>query len=190
MQKDSRITAYLEAHAAGREGAFDQIVESVYDQLRLLARRQLARGRRDSLDTCGLVHEAWVRLAAADGPWRDRNHFFAAASRAMRHVLVDAARRRGRQKRGRDWERLDVEPEALGSPAREEQLLALHEALERLAEKNERLARVVECRAFGGLTEEEIAEALGLSVRTVQRDVRAARTWLSTELGRERAPES
>jgi RNA polymerase sigma factor (TIGR02999 family) len=187
MPADPRITGFLQAHAAGDPAAFDRMVEDVYDHLRHLARRQLGRGRRGTLDTSGLVHEAYLRFTAQGAKWNDRGHFFASASRAMRHVLVDAARRRARGKRGGDVERVEFDPERLAAPERCDDLLALDAALIRLAERNARLAQVVECRAFAGLSEAETAEALGVSLRTVQRDFRAARVWLATALGQQPA---
>ena len=180
------ITRFLEAHAAGNEEALDQLIGQVYGQLRLLAHRQLSSRPPATLDTGGLVHEAYLRISHQQAAWRDRGHFFAAASQAMRHVLVDAARRRCRDKRGGDAVRVDLDPDATAGNDAAESLLDLERALELLEAFNPRLARVVECRAFAGLTEPETAVALGVSVPTVQRDLRAARVWLSAKLGRDR----
>ena len=177
MPSDPTITNFLEAHAAGDPAAFDQLVAGVYDHLRLLARQQIRRSPAASLVSCELVHEAFVKLAG--GQWRERGHFFAAASRAMRHVLVDRARYRNRQRRGSDQHRVDFEIEKLADAAPDDELLALDEALERLESRNARLVRVVECRFFAGLSEPDTAEALGVSESTVQRDWRAAKVLLA-----------
>lgn len=185
MEGDVDVTGLLEAHAQGEPEALDRLVAAVYQHLHRLARKQLrAPGRRSqTLDTTGLVHEAYLRLAGPTGnAWRDRGHFFAAASQAMRHVLVDFARGRLREKRGGGQRPVTLEPEMAAVAEDAAQLLALDQALHRLDASRSRLVRVVECRYFAGLSEEETAEALEVSVRTVQRDWRQARTWLRREL--------
>ncbi|MEM1179940.1 MAG: ECF-type sigma factor [Acidobacteriota bacterium] len=177
MRSDPAITHFLDAHAAGDPEAFEQLVAGVYDHLRLLARQQIRRSPAASLASCELVHEAFVKLAG--GRWRERGHFFAAASRAMRHVLVDRARRRRRQRRGGGHRRVELELEGLAEPAPDDKLLALDAALEELESRNPRLVRVVECRFFAGLSEVDTAAALGVSESTVQRDWRAAKVLLA-----------
>lgn len=133
--------------------------------------------------TTALVHEAYIKLVDQSRvEWRDRTHFLALASLAMRHVLVDRARALGALKRGGTHRRITLDEEQIGVDDQPDALLQLNEALERLAQAEPRLARVVECRFFGGLTEEEIAEALGLTVRTVQRDWAKARMLLRRAL--------
>jgi RNA polymerase sigma factor (TIGR02999 family) len=157
----------------------------VYDELRQLARRQLAgEWRRRPLDTTGLVHEAYLKLVDETAvPLRSRPYFFASAARAMRQVLIDAARRRKRAKRGGglEDERLDDATVSVEGFAAE--LVDLDAALTRLAETLPRQARVLECRFFGGLSVEETAAALEVSLRTVKRDFSLARAWLYRELG-------
>jgi RNA polymerase sigma factor (TIGR02999 family) len=161
--------------------ALDGSFAAFYDELRLIARRHLRHERvGHTLCTTGLVNESYLKLAARDdGRWRDRAQFFALASRAMRHILVDHARGRGTQKRGGG--EVQVTLHTGTSIMRGEHLLdvlALDEALARLGALSPRLERVVECRFFGGLSAEETAEALGTSVRTVEREWSRARAYL------------
>jgi RNA polymerase sigma factor (TIGR02999 family) len=178
-----KITRLLQAHHDGDRAAFDQLVPLVYDRLRRIARGQLSGRRGQTLDTTSLVHEAYMELVEETGvAWQDRSHFFAICARAMRRILVDYARERTAQKRGGGKPDLTLEPELLGVEQQAEQVLAVDRALESLAGFNERLARLVECRYFAGMTEEESAHALGVSLRTVQRDWMRARAWLQKEL--------
>jgi RNA polymerase sigma-70 factor (ECF subfamily) len=178
------VTAVL--NGAGRDGGdvFDDLVPLVYDELRRMARRQLARERRQrTLSTTGLVHEAYLKLVdETRAPVRSRAYFFAAAARAMRQVLVDAARRRNRIKRGSGEAPLELEAFEVAVDDFAADLRDLDEALDRLAAQFPRQARVVECRFFGGLSVEETAEALDLATRTVKRDWSLARAWLFREL--------
>jgi RNA polymerase sigma factor (TIGR02999 family) len=165
--------------------SLDALVPLVYDDLRLLAHRHLRSGGGGdhTLATTGLVHEAYLKLAAqSHTAWRDRGHFFAVASRAMRHILIDYARGRQRQKRGRGQPHVPLDEAQVAIESEAAHLVAVDEALSRLAAEDERLARVVECRFFAGLSEEETAEALAVSVRTVQRDWGEARAWLKKEM--------
>jgi RNA polymerase sigma factor (TIGR02999 family) len=179
------ITELLLAHRGGDATALDRLVPLVYDDLRRIARGQLRRRRPgDTLNTTGLVHEAYVRLVdQTRASWRDRGHFFAVSAIAMRQIVVDHARRRMRAKRGGD--RVTVPLDDVQEPAAREagRILEIDEALERLAKVDRRLVQVVECRYFAGLTEEETAAALGVSVRTAQREWFKARAWLRQELG-------
>jgi RNA polymerase sigma factor (TIGR02999 family) len=156
----------------------------VYQELRAMAHRQLAaRGRGGTLQTTALVHEAYLKLVdQSRAEWRDRAHFLAVASIAMRHVLVDRAKARLALKRGGEFRRITLDDQEIGVDDEPDALVQLDEAMERLGEVDARLVRVVECRFFGGLTEEEIAEALGLTVRTVQRDWAKARMMLRRAL--------
>lgn len=179
------VTQLLIAHGAGQAGALDQLVPLVYDDLRRVARGQLGRYRPgDSLNTTGLVHDAYMRLVdQTRATYRDRGHFFAVCAMAMRQIIVDYARRRGRRKRGGDQVHVPLDED--NSPAAREagHVLDVDDALQKLGAANPRLARVVECRFFAGLSEQETAEALGLSVRTAQREWFKARAWLRAELG-------
>jgi RNA polymerase sigma factor (TIGR02999 family) len=176
----------LAALRSGRRASLDPLVPVVYDQLRAIAHRELAtraRGGGGTLSTTALVHEAYLKLVdQSRAGWRDRAHFLALASLAMRHVLVDRAKARAALKRGGDLRRISLDEEEIGVDDQPEALLQLDEALDRLAALEPRLARVVECRFFGGLTEEEIAEALGVTARTVQRDWAKARMLLQRAL--------
>ncbi len=178
------ITRLLQAHHQGDREAFDRLMRLVFERMRRIARAQLARGGRGrTLDTTALVHEAYVQLVEETGvEWQDRSHFFAICARAMRRILVDYARQRTARKRGGGIPDLTLEPEVLGAAEQAELVLAVDRAVDRLAEFNERLAQIVECRFFAGMTEEETAQALGASLRTVQREWTRARAWLRKEL--------
>ena len=168
----------------GSRESLDRLVPQMYEELRAIAHRQIAR-RPDggTIDTTGLVHEAYLRVVDQSRPGvNDRAHFLALASLAMRHVLVDRAKARKRLKRGGDMGHVTFDEERIAVDDQPEALLELDAALTWLAGLEPRLARVVECRFFGGLTEEEIAEALGVTVRTVQRDWAKARMLLRREL--------
>lgn len=162
----------------------DRLLPAVYEELRAIAHRHLAvRGRGATLNTTALVHEAYLKFVdQSDARWRDRAHFFALASVAMRHVLVDRARARATLKRGGARRRVTLDESTVAAADQPEVLLQLDEALDRLAELDARLARVVECRFFGGMREDEIAEALGVTTRTVQRDWAKARMLLRQAL--------
>jgi RNA polymerase sigma factor (TIGR02999 family) len=183
MQTD--LTALLAAHAEGQADALDKLVPLVYHDLRRMARGHLRRRRPDdSLNTTGLVHEVYLRLVdQSRATWRDRGHFFAVSAMAMRQIVIDHARRRVRLKRGGDQVMVSLD-DAPDPAAREaDQVLAIDQALQGLAAIDARLARVVECRYFAGLTEEETAAALQVSVRTAQREWFKARAWLREALG-------
>jgi RNA polymerase sigma factor (TIGR02999 family) len=165
----------------------DQLLPLVYDELRAIAHRRLAArgagGGGGTLQTTGLVHEAYLKLADQSRAHAvDRAHFLALASLAMRHVLVDRAKARVAVKRGGERFRVTLDEEQIAVDDQPEALLQLDEAMHRLAALQPRLAQVVECRFFGGLSEEEIADALGVTVRTVQRDWAKARMLLRHEL--------
>jgi RNA polymerase sigma factor (TIGR02999 family) len=178
------ITDYLLEVRGGSRDAMDRLLPAVYDQLRAIAHNALRREHPDhTLGTTGLVHEAWFKLVDQTRvEWRDRAHFFGVAARAMRRILVDYARREGAVKRGGRVRAVALEEGAVPIEERSEALLAVDEALDRLTDHDPALARVVECRFFGGLSEEETAEATGASLRTVQRQWRRAKAWLYQEL--------
>lgn len=178
------ITQLLKAWSGGDAAAQEQLIPVVYQELRQLARRY--RQKSDTFQTTALVNEAYVRLVGIDGvDWRDRVHFFAVSAQLMRRILVDSVRARGAAKRGGGSTRVYViQPDELPAPDSERagELIALDAALTRLAQLDPRRARVVELRVFGGLTEEESAEAMGLSPQTVRRDWKFAKAWLLREL--------
>lgn len=163
--------------------SIDLVVARAYPELREIAHGRLVRAGRATLSTTALVHEAYLKLAEQrPASWNDTTHFLALASLAMRYVLVDLARARAALKRGGAGPHVTFEDEVIGADAQASLVLELHDALERLAEWDPRLARVVDCRFFGGLTEAETAEALGITVRTVQRDWVKARVLLRQAL--------
>lgn len=178
------LTALLRAYRAGDRGAFDRLVPLVYDDLRRLARRQMRRAPlARTLDTTGLVHEAWLKLADRPGAaFSDRGHFLAVAARAMRQVVIDYARRKLADKRGAGAAPVELKEDHGSIENRAEWLLMVDQALTRLGAVNARLVQVVECRYFAGLSEEETAEALGVSLRTAQREWLRARAWLRDAL--------
>jgi RNA polymerase sigma factor (TIGR02999 family) len=174
------ITDLLAALRRGDPSAMERLLPLVYDELRHRAHYQLGRGGRSAtLSTTGLVHEAYLRLVdSANQDWEDRNHFFGVAVKAMRSVVVDYARRRGAKKRGGDARRVNLDEAVLRVEQDAVEILALHEALDRLAALDRRLGDLVELRFFGGLTVDETASVLGVSDRTVKRDWIKARTLL------------
>jgi RNA polymerase sigma-70 factor, ECF subfamily len=169
---------------AGALLPLDQLVPLIYSELRAMAHRHLAREhKRHTLQTTELVHEAYLRLAGDDAVTRHgRAYFYAAASRAMRQVLVDAARRRKASKRGAGAAVLSLDEHIASVEAYGDELLELDDALRRLESRNPRHTRVVECRFFGGMTIEDTADALDVSPRTVKADWALARAWLYNEL--------
>lgn len=189
MSDTDEITALLSALSRGDQSARDRLYPLVYRELHQRAHGQLARFRPgDTLSTTALVHEAYLKLAgAAAQSFQDRVHFFSVASRAMRQILLDYARRAIAAKRG-GGQAVSLDPAVMPDPGRPEELVALDEALERLAAADERLARIVELRFFGGLSVEETAVAVGSSPRTVKRDWRKARAFLYQALRDEPGP--
>ncbi|MGH7626796.1 MAG: ECF-type sigma factor [Gemmatimonadaceae bacterium] len=182
-QAAASLQALLRAASRGEDGAFDQLFTCVYDELHGLAHVVRAGRGTETIDTTALVHEAYLKLLpSASLEWQDRKHFLAVAARAMRQVLMAAARDRLAQKRGGGEVMVTFDEGVHGMSVRVEELLDLDDALHRLALLDERQARIVEYRFFAGLNVEETARALGLSVPTVNRDWRAARAWLAREL--------
>ena len=178
--RDERAPDVLTELRSRAQHSLDQVVALTYQELRAIAHRRLAaRGPGGTLSTTALVHEAYLKLVdQSRAGWQDLAHFRALASLAMRHVLVDRARERSALKRGGVRRQITLDDEVMAAGDQPEVLLALNDALERLAALEPRLARVVDCRFFGGLTEQETAEALGLTTRTVQRDWVKARVLL------------
>lgn len=180
MPPDNQATRLFQELRAGTDGAVDQLFPLVYEELKRIAHRHLARQfGGQTLTTTALVHETYLRLVdAAGATWQDRAHFFALASRAMRFVLVDHARARTAEKRGGARREVTLEDRHLVQDDRVEELLAIDQALERLAADSPRLGQLVQYRFFGGMSHEEIAEVSGLSVPTIKRDWARARAWL------------
>ncbi len=180
MTASAKSASVLTALRSGSRESLDRLIPQLYQELRAIARRHIARRPSGwTLETTGLVHEAYLRIAEQSGAGvHDRAHLLALSSLAMRHVLVDRAKARGRLKREGGECRVTFDEERIAVDDQPEALLQLDDALTWLAELEPRLARVVECRFFGGLTEEEIATALGVTVRTVQRDWAKARMLL------------
>ena len=179
-----QVTQLLQRWGDGEQQAFDQLLPLVYGELRGLARRYLRRERHGhTLETSALVHEAYVRMIGQQKvEWRNRAHFFAISAQMMRRILVDHARAHLYQKRGGGAQKVSLD-EALHVGAEpSESLLAVDDALERLAEQDPEKARLVEMRFFGGLTHPEIAEVLDVSLSTVERQWRVARAWLYSAL--------
>jgi len=184
---DAHLTQVLNAAAAGDEQAAQRLLPVIYAQLRGMAQAQLRDERRDvTLQPTALVHEAWLRLfGRASESWTTRGHFFYAAGEAMRRILVERARARRRLKRGGDWERIPLGPELLSDDDRDDEILALDEALERLGRSDPRKARVVTLRFFAGLSVVETAHALDVSTRLVELEWTRARAWLLDALSDE-----
>lgn len=182
----SEVTRVLSAMDDGDPRAAEQLLPLVYDELRRLAARKLAHEQPgQTLDPTGLVHEAYLRLVGGgnEPQWQSRGHFFQAAAEAMRRILINRARDKKCQKRGGGWQRVDLDNLAMVENASHEDLLALDDALARLAEEHESCAALVTLRFFGGLTQEEAAAALDLPRRTADRYWAYARAWLYEALG-------
>jgi len=184
--RTGEVTRLLRAARAGDAGAIDRIVPLVYQDLRRLAKRQLGRVGPHSVRPTELVHEAYVKLSLGGGPAaNDRAHFLAIAARAMRQVLIDDVRNRKAVKRGRGWTRATLSGSHWVTDVDVDELLTLNYALDEL---DPRQRQVVECRFFAGLEEREIAEALGVTERTVRRDWVKARAWLYRALAERGSP--
>ena len=177
-------TAMLRAWAGGDRDALDKLIPCIYEELRHIAQRYMMRERAGhTLQTTALVNEAYMRLVdVRKVAWQDRAHFFAVSAELMRRILVDHARSRGYLKRGGGTERVPLEGEAVIGTGREAELLDLDEALTALAKLDERKARIVQRRIFGGLTAEETAAVLSVSTQTVHRDWKIARVWLARQM--------
>jgi RNA polymerase sigma-70 factor, ECF subfamily len=186
-----KVTQLLTDYSQGNHDALAELTPLVYQDLRRLAHYYMQGQRPDhTLQATALVNEAYLRLAdQTDASWQTRAHFFAVAARAMRQILVDYARSYRSQKRGgSDKQKVELEDVALISPTQSQEIVELHETLSRLAALNPRKAEVVEMKYFGGLTYEEIADVLKISVITARRDWEFAKVWLYSELrGQSRA---
>jgi RNA polymerase sigma factor (TIGR02999 family) len=186
MPEDTQQFAQLlHEWSAGRKEALDQLMPVVYDELRRLAGRYLHSERRDhTMRATALVNEAYVRLVNSDMTYQDKVHFYAVAARTLRHILVDYAKARRRDKRGGGVENIPIDEAILVGPETDQGLVELDEALNRLAEQDAKKAKVVELLYFGGMTYEEAAEMLGISRATVHREMKVAKAWLHRELTR------
>jgi RNA polymerase sigma-70 factor (ECF subfamily) len=178
------VTDLLRRVHSGDSEAFRDVIPLVYDELKKVAAGHLRRqSNRGPLEATSLVHELFLRMVERDHPdYENRTHFYRIASYKIRQLLVDMARARNARKRGRDVEVHVPDPQEIGSPQRPELLLALDEALDRLAKEHPVKAQLVEMRYFGGMTAEDSAEALSLPVHAVRRELRLAHAWLHREL--------
>jgi len=179
----AEITRLLQQARQGQRGATDKLMLIVYDQLKRLAESYLRSEQSGhTLAATALVHEAYLRLAGSEVDWKDRVHFFAVAARQMRYILVDHAKARHSFKRGSGGERIPVEDVTLAYEDKPVDVIAVDEALARLAEFDHRKSEIVELLYFGGLTLEETGEAVGASIATVQRELKIAKAWLHNQL--------
>jgi RNA polymerase sigma factor (TIGR02999 family) len=181
------VTHILEAAQQGDSKAAEELLPLVYDELRRLATHKMANEPPGhTLQPTALVHEAWLRLVGKDAAaqFHNRAHFFAAAAEAMRRILIERARRKRALRHGGDQQRVDIQEVDLASPAEDDQLLAVSEALEKLAAQHTEEAELVKLRYFVGMTNEEAAEVLGISVRTAKYYWTHARAWLYREIAR------
>ena len=177
-------TVILRAIELGEPAAAEKLLDLVYAELHQMAASKMAHeAPGQTLQATALVHEAWLRLVASKNPkFENRAHFFSAAGEAMRRILIDIARRKLTRRHGRDFERTDLEGKDLAAPDRDEQLLAVHEVLDVFAKQHPLPAEVVKLRYFVGMTNEETAKALDISVATVKNYWTFARTWISLEI--------
>jgi RNA polymerase sigma factor (TIGR02999 family) len=181
----SAVTLILNRAQQGGRNAASELLPLVYDELRKLAGARMANeAAGHTLQPTALVHEAWLRLAGSDAnaPFANRAHFFAAAAEAMRRILIERARRKGAEKRGGDWQRIDLDKVQIASDIDDDTLLLVNEALEKLAKEDASAAEIVKLRFFGGLTLEEAGHVLGVTERTAKRYWAFARAWLFDEM--------
>ena len=180
---DADITRLLKDWVEGDEQSLEALTPLVYDQLHRIAARAFRGERADhTLQTTALVHEAYAKLVNVDVDWQDRGHFYALAARMMRRILVDHAEAKRAAKRGGNRAKLALDDVIVVSPEVGEEILDLHEALDALAEKDPKKAEILELHYFGGLTYAEMAEALGRSTSSLDRDVRFAKAWIRSHL--------
>jgi RNA polymerase sigma factor (TIGR02999 family) len=180
MAETNQITQVLQATARGEAGAGEELLPLVYGELRQLAAARLAReSAAQTLQPTALVHEVWLRLVAdRDRTWQNRAHFFGAASEAMRRILIENARRRSRLKHGGGQARLNIEDFEVAETPADDRVLLINEALEHLQRQDSESAQLVVLKFFGGLTNQEIAESLQQSERTIDRQWAYAKAWL------------
>jgi RNA polymerase sigma factor (TIGR02999 family) len=189
MAQSEDITLLLKQLQTGKKEAESRLLEIVYPELRRIARKHLRNERTGhTLQATALVHEAYLQLTGQLGKeWKNRSHFFAVAAQLMRRILVDYARTKKAQKRDGGRARVELDDALAVSNDRLEEIILIDAALDRLAQWDPRQSKIVELRFFGGLTENEVAEMLGVSARTVKRDWNVARAWLHGELNAERS---
>jgi len=187
--KSTDVTILLQAWGRGDRAALDRLTERLYDELRRMAKRFMQKERSGhTLQTTAVLNEAYLQLVDNTKPvWQGRTHFIAAAAQIMRHIMVDHARKHQSLKRGGGALKVTLDEGALVTETRAQELLDLDEALEKLAAQDARKSQIVELRYFGGLTVEETAEFLKLSLRTVEREWTAAKAWLYRELNQREA---
>jgi len=183
----AELTQILQAVERGEENSSERLLPLVYDELRRLATIKMSReSEHQTLQPTALVHEAWLRLAAAEeAQWQNRGHFFAAAAEAMRRILIERARRRSRLKHGGGQVRLDIQELELADTTPDEKVLLINEALERFQTEDPEKARVVVLKFFGGLTNREVAESLNVTERTIERQWAYAKAWLFNAIRKE-----
>jgi RNA polymerase sigma factor (TIGR02999 family) len=186
MSQSPSVSYLLQRWSEGDSAALDQLAPLVYQELRRMAHHHMRQEPANhTLQTTALIHEAYLRLLGQEEKrWKNRAHFFGVAAQAMRHILVDYARARKMAKRGGGTQQVSLDEALTICPERSDELVALDDALNALAQLDERQSRIVELRFFGGLTEEEIGAVLQISPRTVRSDWRLARLWLLRELSR------
>lgn len=184
MDSSSDITGLLLELREGASDADEQLYDHVYGALKNIAQRHLRKGRPgETMNTTALVHEAYLKLVdQTQAQWADRAHFFSVASIAMRQIVLNYVRSKNAQKRGGGWSRIDFDEEQLNPHERAHVLIALDESLRVLSNYNEHLGRIVEMRFFGGMTEKEIGNVLGVSERTIARNWVKAKAFLSNSL--------
>jgi RNA polymerase sigma-70 factor (ECF subfamily) len=188
MDSATPITQLLRASQSGKKEALDELLPLVYEHLRAIAGAQIAWEKPGhTLSPTAIVHEAYLRLISVDVPFEDRAHFYAVSARLIRRILVDHARAHRRDKRGGGAERVPLVEEMLVSVDSPETILAIHEALDRLAVLDRRKADIVELTYFGGLDQEAAANALSISPATLRRDLRLAKAWLFNELRQQKS---
>jgi len=180
------VTRILEAAQQGDAKAAEELLPMVYDELRRLAASKMASEKPgQTLQPTALVHEAWLRLVGNESQWNSRGHFFGAAAEAMRRILIENARRKRAARHGGGQARLDINDVQIAAAARDDELLAVNDALERFAKRDPQKAELVKLRYFVGLTTEEAAEVLGVSIPTADRWWNFSRAWLFEEIERE-----
>ena len=183
-ERMSDATVLLTAVEQGDPTAAEKLLNLVYEELRRLAAFKMAQqAPGQTLQPTALVHEAWLRLVGTQNPtFKNRSHFFSAAAEAMRHILIDRARRKQTQRHGGGFERVDLDSVALAAPSTDDQLLAVHEALDKFALKHPLQAEVVKLRYFAGMTNEQVAQLLGISISTAKNYWNFSRGWLFNEI--------
>ena len=174
----TQITALLRRSEAGEEGAFSSAVARLYPELRRMAAYQLKGGGQFTLGATDVLHEAYLKLSKHEGAFSNRQHFMAVASKAIRQVTVDYARRRSAAKRGGEAQRVEFEEDQLSVEDQAAELLLIDQMLDRLSAEDQRLARIFECRFFGGMSDQDTSAALELPVRTVQRGWAKAKAYM------------